>query len=107
MQWGFSYENILWNFQITKSYKELKCFEILENPRCTDLQLTIKPLSFKNTYVIETELSDFHRMVVSVIKTHFTKMKPQFVRRWKYKGFHNETFLDSLRHELNIQGSGF
>ena len=23
---------------------------------------------------------------------------------WKYKDFHNETFLDSLRHELNVQG---
>ena len=31
-------------------------------------------------------------------------MKPQIIRYRKYKGFHNENFLDSLRHELNIQG---
>ena len=43
-------------------------------------------------------------MIVAVIKMHFPKMKPQVVSYWKYKDFHNETFLDSLRHELNAQG---
>ena len=38
------------------------------------------------------------------MKMHFPKMKPQAVSYRKYKDFHNETFLDSLRHELNIQG---
>ena len=31
---------------------------------------------------------------------HFPKMKPQVVSYRKYKDFHNETFLDSLRHQL-------
>ena len=31
-------------------------------------------------------------------------MKPQIIRYRKYRGFHNESFLDSLRHELSIQG---
>ena len=31
-------------------------------------------------------------------------MKPQFVSYRKYKDFHNETLLDSLRHELNVKG---
>ena len=30
-------------------------------------------------------------------------MKRQVVCYRKYKGFHNETFLDSLRHDLNVQ----
>ena len=30
-------------------------------------------------------------------------MKPQVVSYRKYKDFCNETFLDSLRHELNVQ----
>ena len=42
-------------------------------------------------------------MVVAVMKTHFPKMRPQVVSYRKYKNFHNETFLDSLRHELNVQ----
>ena len=31
-------------------------------------------------------------------------MKPQVVSYRKYKDFHNETFLDSSRHEFNAQG---
>ena len=53
--------------------------------------------------MIVTGLSDFHKMVLSVIKMYFPKMKTQVIRYRKYKGFHNETFLDSLRHELNTQ----
>ena len=44
-----------------------------ENPTCIDVILTNKPLSFKNTYVIETGLLDFHKMVVAVMKCIFLK----------------------------------
>ena len=54
--------------------------------------------------MIETGLPDFHKMIVAVMKMHFSKMKPQFVSYRKYVDFHNETFLDSLRHELNVRG---
>ena len=74
------------------------------NRTCIDLILTNKLLSFKNTYVIETVRSDFHKMIVAVIKMHCPKMKPQVVTYRKYEGFHNETSLDSLRDELNVQG---
>ena len=42
--------------------KEPTCFQNPDNPTCTDLILTDKPLSFRSTYVIETELSDFHKI---------------------------------------------
>ena len=54
--------------------------------------------------MIETGLSDFHKMITHVMKMHFPKMKSQVVSYRKYKDFHNETFLDSLWHELNVQG---
>ena len=37
----------------------------------------------------------------------FSKIKPQVIRYRKYKGFHDECFLDPLIHDLNIQGSRF
>ena len=43
-------------------------------------------------------------MIAAVMKMHFPKMKPRVVSFRKYKDFHNETFLDSLKHELNVQG---
>ena len=51
-------------------------FKNPENPTCIDLILVNKPLSFKDTYVIETGLSYFHKMMVAVMKMHFPKMKP-------------------------------
>ena len=53
--------------------------------------------------MIEIGLSDFHKMVVAVMKMHFPKMKPQVITYPKYKDFHNKNFLDSLKNELNIQ----
>ena len=91
-------------YKLRNLTKEPICFKNPENPTCIDLTLTNQPVSFKNTYVIQTVLSDFHKMIVAVMKMHFPKMKPQFVSYRKYKDFHNETFLDSLRHELNVQG---
>ena len=38
-----------------------------------------------------------------MMKMHFPKMKPQVVSYRKYKDFLNETFLGSLRCELNVQ----
>ena len=91
-------------YKLRNLIKESTCFKNPKNPTCIDLLLTNKSLSFKNTYVIETKLSDFHKMAVGAMKMHFPKMKPRVIRHQKYKGYHNETSLDSLRHELSIQG---
>ena len=91
-------------YKIRNLIKEPTCFQNPDNPTCTDLILTNKPLSFKSTYVIEAELSDFYKMIIAVMKIHFPKMKPQVVSYWKYKEFHSETFSESIRHELNVQG---
>ena len=65
-------------YKLRNLIKELTCFKSPENPICMDLILTHKLLSFKNTYVIQTGLSDFHKMIV-MIKMYFPKMKPQVV----------------------------
>ena len=38
------------------------------------------------------------------MKIHFSKMKPQVVSYRKYNEFHNKTFVNSVGHELNVQG---
>ena len=85
-------------YRLRNLIKEPTCFKNPENPTCIDLILTNKPLSLKNTYVIETWLSGFHKMIAAVMKMHFPKMKPRVVSFRKYKDFHNETFLDPLKH---------
>ena len=63
-------------YKLRNLIKEPTCFKKPENPTCIDLILKNKPLSSKNTYVIETGLSVFHKMIVAVMKMHFPKMKP-------------------------------
>ena len=46
---------------------------------CIDLILTYKKHSFKNTSVIDTGLSDFHRMIFSQMKLAFEKLPPRTI----------------------------
>ena len=89
-------------YKLRNLIKEPTYFKNPENPTYIDLILTNKPLNFKNTYVIQTGLSDFHKMVVAMMKMH-PKMKPRVITYGKYKDFQNETSLESLKHELNVQ----
>ena len=56
--------------------KDPTCFTNPENPPCIDLILANSPYSFQNSCVIETGPSDFHKMIVSVMKITFQKLKP-------------------------------
>ena len=58
--------------------------------------MTNKPRSFQYSCVIETGLSDFHKMTVTVIKTFFEKLQPRVVNHSDYKHFEN----DKLRTDL-------
>ena len=81
--------------------KQPTCFKNLEKPSYIDLILTNKPRSFHSTCVIETGLSDFHKMNVSVLKMHFRKLPPKVISYTDFKKFENERFMDSLYLALN------
>ena len=55
------------------------CHKNLPNPSCIDLILKNSPLSFQSSGVIETGLSDFHKMIVTVTKTTFQKLDPKII----------------------------
>ena len=48
--------------------KEPTCFKNPDNPSCIDLFLTNRPRNFQNTLTINTGISDFHKMVITVVK---------------------------------------
>ena len=54
------------------------------------------PGSFQNSRVKETDLSDFHKMVVMVVKTSHRKIEPMVVNYRDYKSFSNVGFRESL-----------
>ena len=53
--------------------KKPTCFKNPENPSCIDLFLTNRQKSFQNTSTIETGISDFHKLVVTVLKMYYKK----------------------------------
>ena len=56
------------------------CYKNPEKPSCIDLILTNCPRYFPNSCIAETGLSDFHKMVTTVMKTIFRKMEPKVVK---------------------------
>ena len=56
------------------------CYKNPANLSCIDLFLTNSNLFFQDTNAFETGLSDFHKLVVTVMKIHFRKMKPKTIR---------------------------
>ena len=63
--------------------------------------LTNKPRSFKHSCVIETGLSDFHRMTITVMKATFEKLQPRVVNYRDYKYFENSRFRADLLSKLS------
>lgn len=55
---------------------------------------------FQRTRVIEILLSDFHSMIVTVMRRTFKKVWPRIMNYKSNKHFYNETFVISLESNL-------
>ena len=95
-------KNVCSSYCLNSLIKQPTCFKNPENPSCIDLILT-KTRSFQSTCVIETGLSDFHRMTISVLKMHFRKLPPKVIGYRYFKNFDNERFITSLQSTLESQ----
>ena len=80
--------------------KENTCFKSIEKPSCIDLLLTNTPHSFQQTKTVTTGLSDFHKMVITVLKTTVPKTEPKIIYYRDYKKFNLLSFRSELRFEL-------
>ena len=77
------------------------CFKSTENPSCIDLILTNRPHNFQNSAVLETGLSDFHLLPVTVLKTTFRKMPPKVIKYRNYKHYSHLNFQFDLKSSLD------
>ena len=55
-------------YYLTNLIKQPTCYKSPDNPICIDLILTNAPRTFQSTCVVETGLSDFHLMTLTVTK---------------------------------------
>ena len=67
-------------FKLKSIVKEPTCYNNPENPSCIDLFLT-------NACLYETGLSDFYKLVVTILQTSFEPVPPKIIKYRNYKHF--------------------
>ena len=77
---------------IAKKPKESKKRNNPKNPNCIDLFLTNCPISFHDTCLYETGLSDFHKLVVTILRTSFKPLASKIIKYGNYKNFDEDKF---------------
>ena len=63
--------------------------------------LTNCPRSFHNTCLYETGLSDFHKLVVTILRTSFKPLPPKIIKYRNYKNFDEDEFRFLFKKRLN------
>ena len=90
------FEDFMQNLDMDNIVKEPPCFKHPDNPSCIALILTNRKQYLQNTTVVETSISDFHKMVVAVIKSHYIKAKPRVISYRDNKEFDQDKFTSNL-----------
>ena len=88
------------NYSLKSLIRQPTCYKNFGKPTCIDLVLTNMPRNFQSTCVIETGLSDFHLMTLTVMRKNFKKTKPRIINYRSYNNFSNEYYRKCLFNEL-------
>ena len=91
-------KNFCDNYSLKSFIRQPTCYNSPSNPTCIDLILTNATQKFQSTCVLETGLSDFHLMKVTVMRKIFKKLKRRTINYRSYKHFSNEAYRESLLH---------
>ena len=80
------------SYNLKSLVKEATCFKNVSKPSCIDLILTNKPLCFQHTNIIETGLSDFHKLTLTILRSKFQMQPPKILHYRCYRGFNIHFF---------------
>ena len=83
--------------------KEKTCFKSKNNHSCIDLFIINSSNNFQNTSTMTAGLSDFHKIVVTVLKTTFLKSKPRVITYRDYRSFDNDKSKTVLKNSLRVR----
>ena len=86
-------------FSLKNIIKGKTWFKTLEETSI-DVLLTNIPRSFQKTNILETGLSDYHKMILSIFRSYFAKIPSKLIEYRNYKKFYLENFLYDLDQEL-------
>ena len=69
------------NQHLLKALKEKPtCFNNFNNPSCIDIFLTNSSKSFEKLLTLETGMSDFHKLIITILKVKPDKLSPRLVK---------------------------
>ena len=98
-----SIDDFLYEYGGKSLVKDFTCFKSTSHLSCIDLFLTNSSNSFQCTKTVSTGLSYFHRMIVTVLKTTFPKVKPRILRYRNYSKFVENNFYSDM--EVRLQNT--
>ena len=99
-------DNFCGCYSLKNLIKKPTCFKNPDNLKCIGLILTNRQKLFQNFNIIETGLSDFNKLTVTVLKSYFKKLKPNELVYCDFKKFSNQQFRTELVKELNKNNFG-
>ena len=89
------------NYALKKLIREPTCYKNPSNAVCIDVILTNVPRNFQSTCLVETGLSDFHLITLTVMRKNFKKYQPKTVNYMSCKNFSNEKYRETLINNLS------
>jgi len=92
--------NFCETYNLRNLIKEPTCYKNPNNPSSIDVMLTNMSKSFQSSTTLETGLSDFHKMTITVLKTFFKKRDPITINYRCYSKFNDTEFKDELLTSL-------
>ena len=75
-------------------------FKNFNNPSCIDLFLTNSSKSFEKFLTLESGMSDFHRLIITILKVKPGKVPPRIINYRDYKNFESEALSSKLQVSL-------
>ena len=87
-------------YNLSNLITEPTCYKNPDNPSSIDVMLTNRKRNFCNSITIETGLSDYHKLTISVLKTYFKKKPPVRLNYRKYSTFNENSFRHDLLENL-------
>ena len=76
--------------------KDATCFKNPDKFWCIGLMLTNRNRSLQKSCKIDRWLSDFHKMVVTVLRSFLNKLGSKIIQYGDYKKFSNDAFRSEL-----------
>ena len=90
-------------YSLSSVIKEPTCYKNPASPSSIDRILTNSPRSFQNSSVVETDLSDFHRIIATFLKTAFQKLSAKIRSYRGCSRFDNGKFRACLFNDFSKQ----